>query len=160
MADLQCIAASSPNSCSGPTHAANIPRGIVIVGFPYDEGTIRNGGRDGAIRGPEVVRSFIHGRVGPLISVYTGDNLELLPIYDLQGIQPGMILELAHDTLGATVMQLLQWGFMPFVIGGSNDQSYPNASAFMQHHYSIAQQDCLGVINIDAHLGEMSYTRH
>lgn len=31
---------------------------VVLTGFPYDEGTRRNGGRVGAEDGPEVVRRF------------------------------------------------------------------------------------------------------
>ena len=37
----------------------NQPKGIVLVGFPYDEGVRRNGGRVGAEKGPTTARAQI-----------------------------------------------------------------------------------------------------
>ena len=55
---------------------------------------------------------------------------------------------------------ILGGGAIPFVVGGGNDQSYPNGSALLDHAkgYVCAQSPPLspnskvGIINIDAHL--------
>lgn len=46
---------------------------------------------------------------------------------------PASSLEAGHIALESTVYDMLQRGMIPFVVGGSNDQSYPNASALMKH---------------------------
>lgn len=46
------------------------------------------------------------------------------------------------------VSNALSEGYIPIVIGGGNDQSYPNASALLDHY----QNKPIGVVNIDAHL--------
>jgi formiminoglutamase len=46
------------------------------------------------------------------------------------------------------VYQLLTAGCIPFVVGGSNDQSYPNAAALLR----ARGNGNVGTINIDAHL--------
>lgn len=130
--------------------------GIVIVGFPYDEGTIRNGGRAGSCDGPDAARRFIHGRMGTLVNPETGIDLTVIDLYDIGDIPRGMKLEEAHKQLQNTVRQVLEFGYIPFVIGGSNDQSYLNYSAFADYvyaHYPNNVDDRLVVINIDAHLG-------
>ena len=54
----------------------------------------------------------------------------------------------ARDALRQKVSQALSNGFIPFVIGGSNDQSYANACALLEHFPDTG----LGVVNLDAHL--------
>lgn len=61
-----------------------------------------------------------------------------------------MGLEEAHERLHARVVACLHRGLAPFVIGGSNDQSYPNARALLD--ICKASGRSVGVVNIDAHL--------
>jgi len=58
-------------------------------------------------------------------------------------------LEDALLALEKAVTAVLQKGGIPFVLGGSNDQSYANASALMNVNGGGPK---IGVVNIDAHL--------
>ena len=123
---------------------------IVLIGFPYDEGVRRNGGRVGSRLGPSAFRESLH-RTGTVINAEL-DDLDLrchLQISDGGNIREDLSLEDAHQQLEETIFQLLSKKKIPFVIGGGNDQSYPNASALLRF---LQGQSSLHVINIDAHL--------
>lgn len=119
---------------------------VVLIGYPEDEGVRRNGGRPGARQGPGRFRHWLH-RYG------TADNPE--EEADLFGITltdagdiAGASLEEAHHNLGGKVACVLARGGVPFVVGGGNDQSYPNASALLGR----GGEGPVGVVNVDAHL--------
>jgi formiminoglutamase len=61
-----------------------------------------------------------------------------------------MDLESAHVALTQTVASCLAKGAIPFVVGGGNDQSYPNASALLAQ--CVVRGTSMTVINVDAHL--------
>eukprot|EP00743_Colponemidia_sp_Colp-15_P004669 GILK01005031.1.p1 GENE.GILK01005031.1~~GILK01005031.1.p1 ORF type:complete len:336 (-),score=49.40 GILK01005031.1:256-1197(-) len=121
---------------------------IAIIGFPFDEGTKRNNGRGGSVAGPATFRKFV-GKVGPVINPEHRVDLRSLKLSDagdVTGPAPEDI-ETAHQLLTSKVSAVLAANAIPFVVGGSNDQSFPNASALLQHRGGN-----IGVINIDAHL--------
>ena len=124
---------------------------IVLIGFPYDEGVRRNAGRPGAKFGPDVFRKFLK-RTGTLVNAEY-DDLDLrkyLTVSDGGNIDENLILEEAHRCLEKRLIDLFSNGKFPFVIGGGNDQSYPNVSALL--HHLDGKQRTIYVINIDAHL--------
>ncbi len=138
------------------------PQSIVLVGFPYDEGCRRNGGRAGSAEGPRVFRQLLK-RTGPLRNpefdidirrVVIIDSGDILPA---GGVAPGQMtqppqLEAMHTALEQRVLEILQSQAIPFVVGGSNDQSYPSASALMTYSESSGTGNAISVVNIDAHL--------
>lgn len=112
---------------------------IVIVGFPFDEGTVRNGGRAGSCNSPDVFRTFLY-KMGCLHNMEYGVDLSSLRISDAGNISapaapaagPAIVsLEEAHEALHKTVRDLLAAGKIVFVIGGSNDQSSSNGRALL-----------------------------
>jgi formiminoglutamase len=120
---------------------------IVLIGFPYDEGVRRNNGRVGAKFGPESFRKLLK-RTGTVVNAEY-DDLDIrkyLKISDGGNINENLSLEEAHQQLEQRIKQLILNNKIPFVVGGGNDQSYPNASALLNSSKSIY------VINIDAHL--------
>ncbi len=119
---------------------------VVLLGFPHDEGVAINGGRPGARHGPERFRFWI-GKYGTVENPYARVDLANLSITDAGNISSELSLERAHTELTTQTRKILQSGSIPFVIGGSNDQSYPNASALLAEPGQPT-----GVINIDAHL--------
>ncbi|ORC92481.1 putative arginase [Trypanosoma theileri] len=118
---------------------------IVIIGFPYDEGCVRNGGRAGAAKGPEAFRTFLH-KLGPINNVEFGVDASDVKLYDAGDIKADT-LEAAHKLLETKVSEVLSHGLLPFVIGGGNDQSAPNGRAMLRTYAGD-----VGIINIDAHL--------
>ena len=119
---------------------------VVIVGFPFDEGTLRNKGRGGSSEGPDAVRRHF-ARVGPATSTRTGKSINL-SITDAGNIS-ATSLEEAHSKLRELVAGVLKRGGVPIVIGGSNDQSAPNGLAFLD---TAADPSKCAIINVDAHL--------
>jgi formiminoglutamase len=120
---------------------------IVLIGFPYDEGVRRNNGRIGAKFGPKSFRELLK-RTGTVVNAEY-DDLDLrkyLKISDGGNINEDLTLEEGHQQLEQRIEQLISKGKIPFVVGGGNDQSYPNASALLKN------SKLTYVINIDAHL--------
>lgn len=119
---------------------------IVIIGFPYDEGVKRNGGRIGSSNGPSSFRKLC-SRIGTIINPELGIDCTSLKIVDAGDIEAGLDLEKAHELLTQKVQEVIKNGGIPFVIGGGNDQSYPNAKGLLLNR----DPKKVGVINIDAH---------
>lgn len=71
-----------------------------------------------------------------------------IPVLDSGDIDKEMELPRAHEELFYKNVSLLHNpNIVPFVIGGSNDQSYPNARSLIETYPSSR----VAVINIDAH---------
>ena len=123
---------------------------VVLLGFPNDEGVKRNSGRAGAKEGPKVFRQLLK-RTGTIVNAEF-DDLDLrnyLTVSDGGNIPEDLDLEEAHRLLEERVSELISKGKIPFVVGGGNDQSYPNASALLNN---LTKDQSIVVINIDAHL--------
>jgi len=174
---------------------------VALIGFPSDEGTLRNGGVAGGYQGPSAFRFYLkkkgtifnnetkedisHMRIvdlGDVIEPYSGEEHQNLRSFKLDEPQDenvkavldaaltwdsltsppklndsGYRLEEAHLRLEGFALRALMLGYHPFCIGGSNDQSYPNAHAALRYlrNQSALQNSKprpLCVINIDAHL--------
>lgn len=120
---------------------------VDIVGFPFDEGVRRNGGRVGAAGGPAAVRPFIQ-KLGTVVNPEFGIDLNNLSVQDSGDITADN-LEDAHKLLEDKVFEIIKNGSTPFVIGGGNDQSFPNAMGLLRN---VTKSRSVGVVNIDAHL--------
>ena len=125
---------------------------IAIIGFPFDEGVRRNGGRVGAKDAPASFRKMIK-RAGTVVNPEHGIDCRNLKILDLGNVQVDdeANLEKAHELLEECVYNALNrlGAATVFVVGGGNDQSYPNAKGLLRH---VEKFDRVGVINLDAHL--------
>jgi arginase family enzyme len=73
--------------------------------------------------------------MGTLINPEFNVDLRTIGLYDLGDVSKGSTLEAAHTALEQRVRSILDAdsSVIPFVVGGSNDQSYPNAAALMGH---------------------------
>ena len=123
---------------------------IVLIGFPYDEGAVRNGGRAGSASGPDEIRRAFY-KLTPTKS--TALNDATMRIFDAGNFVTNLKLDDALSALCDAVTYLLRHGHMPIVLGGSNDLSYANFSAC---HAVI--RNC-GAINIDSHLDVRDYSK-
>ena len=128
---------------------------VVLVGFPHDEGVRRNGGRVGAAQGPERVFSFI-GKVGTAVNPEFDVDLRSVKVATVGCVAEGLGLEEAHARLAEVVAKIVSAGAVPFVIGGGNDQSYPNALGYLQATRGGQEPRgggrAFNVVNVDAHL--------
>lgn len=122
---------------------------VALVLFPHDEGVRRNGGRVGAARGPAQFMQMAQ-RTGALLNREHEADIRQLWVALHSDVGAGLSLEDAHDALTTAVQKALSRSQLPFVVGGGNDQSYPNARALLAHAAALHRP--VAVINIDAHL--------
>lgn len=59
-------------------------------------------------------------------------RVSVLKLCDAGDVSSQGTLEQTHVELEKSVYKILKTGAVPFVIGGGNDQSYPNCSALMK----------------------------
>lgn len=119
---------------------------VVVVGFPFDEGTVRNGGRGGGKGGPAAFRKFMP-KLGCAVNPEYGVDITGLKLGDA-GDAVGSTIEEAHTDLTKRVRGIIEAGGVPFVVGGSNDQSYANARGLIE---ATTDGTKISAINIDAH---------
>ena len=122
---------------------------VVIIGFPFDEGAVRNRGRAGSAAGPDEIRKAFY-RLTPTKAATLSDVVT--EIFDAGNIKRNMNLDEALSALESTITSLLRHGHTPIVLGGSNDLSYADFSACR-----AAIGKC-GAINIDSHLDVREYS--
>lgn len=127
---------------------ASIERGaIVLLGFPFDEGSRRSPtGRPGGANAPKIVRRFI-GRQGGLVNPEFGFDIGNLLLIDIGDIPVGLTLDEAHARLAFIIAEIVHRGGIPFVIGGSNDMSYFSAAGLM-----TVAGGAVGVLNVSSQL--------
>ncbi len=111
---------------------------IVILGCPQDEGVARNGGRLGAARAPDAIRTQFYK--------LTTFGVEA-KIFDVGDTIIQKSLEATHDSQTKIVEQILRDEKKLIVLGGGNDVSYADARAVS----NIFGAENLTALNIDAH---------
>ncbi len=123
---------------------------VVLLGFPYDEGTVRNKGRAGSASGPDEIRKALY-KLTPTKSAAMSDAGPR--IFDAGNIKKKIKLEDALTKLEGVVTSLLKYGHTPIVLGGSNDMSYADFRAC-----ETVRGRC-GAINIDSHLDVRDFSK-
>ena len=133
-------------------HSDHSKIGIAILGFPFDEGCKRNGGRIGAKNGPSVFREHLY-KIGCDPNPECGIKIsEKIMIYDFGDVDASLDYDASHSKLSQMIEQLMRKQLIPFVIGGSNDESFFNFLGFANYLRSIRQlTNNFSVINVDAH---------
>ena len=146
--DLRMGALLTPiESQSSSDKCVNIKHRVALIGYPCDVGVGRNGGVMGAKGGPEALRRMIQ-KVGPLINPEFSIDIRCIDFRDAGDIVVGQNLEETHVNITNKVKDVLRKGYLPIIVGGGNDQSFPNACALIE----TFDTGRIGVVNIDAHL--------
>lgn len=117
-----------------------------LLGFSCDEGVRRNLGREGASKGPEVIRKeFANMPVtfGSDISIYDAGD-----IFCKNGD-----LEHAQDQLTFAVKVILGMDMFPVILGGGHSVALGNYNGIIKHLKETGSgKSTPGIINFDAHL--------
>eukprot|EP01117_Protostelium_nocturnum_P006558 TRINITY_DN2362_c0_g1_i3.p1 TRINITY_DN2362_c0_g1~~TRINITY_DN2362_c0_g1_i3.p1 ORF type:complete len:250 (-),score=82.94 TRINITY_DN2362_c0_g1_i3:25-774(-) len=87
-------------------------------------------------------------RMGTVINPEFNVDLRRIGMFDCGDIEKKSELEEGHQLLRRKVKSLIENNAIPFVVGGGNDQSFPNGSGLID----VFGKDNVGVVNIDAHL--------
>lgn len=116
-----------------------LAEGVVIAGYPDDEGIRLNGGRVGASQGPSSLRRFLYRMID------TG-----APIYDLGNVPTALPLAERHELARKACATALTQGHRWIGLGGGHDYAYGDGAGFLEHVSKSDQKPI--IINFDAHL--------
>jgi RNA recognition motif-containing protein len=97
---------------------------IVLIGFPYDEGSRRAGGRGGSYAAPVSIRNHLQNFFVQGYNPEYNIDLAQIRILDVGDVAPGMNLESASVRLESAITEIIRRGAIPIVLGGSNDVAY------------------------------------
>lgn len=119
--------------------------GFCFIGFRSDTGVKRNKGREGAARGPEMIRKELcnlpYGFAGKPLLYDAGD------LYCLTEE-----LEMAQHQLAQAVYKIRTAGLFPIVLGGGHEIALGHYNGLRQ-----TSTDKLGIMNFDAHFDLRPY---
>jgi formiminoglutamase len=115
---------------------------IGILGYPGEEGVIRNQGRIGTIEGPSAIRKML----GQLSLHLPGE----LSIYDYGDIFTlDQDLESCHAEISKITYDLISSNHFPVLLGGGHDLAFAHGRGIQK--YVKEKNKKLGFINLDAH---------
>lgn len=115
--------------------------GVVILGYPDDEGIALNGGRIGAAAGPDEIRKYLY-------KMTPHPRLDLKPFWDLGNFKPSLgALNLRHQKASELVQKYLSSESQVLTFGGGNDYAYADGIGFLRCEHGIRPL----IINVDAH---------
>jgi formiminoglutamase len=120
------------------------PGRAVLIGFPQDEGLVRNHARPGAAESPREIRSWLY-RLTPWDGDFNVDLKDLPPL-DLGNIRIAGTMEVSQEALAEVVAAVLTQGAVPIVLGGGHETAYGHYLGYVRAGRQV------GIINIDAHL--------
>jgi hypothetical protein len=118
------------------------PGSVAIVGFPYEGGSgktqLRGNQRGvGSSAAPSCLRKCLTSYPGAMIyNAELGLDLSLQPIMDVGDVLAGQSRNETKALLSTTVSELLLRGSVPFLVGGSRDQTYHSAMVSNFHRLS------------------------
>jgi formiminoglutamase len=118
---------------------AGVDGGVVLIGFPCDEGVKRNGGRVGAAGGPAALRAALTNL--PLI-----DEPPLADAGDVCSASDP--LESAQAALGAAVARVIRQHALPIALGGGHEIALGTFQGIAAAHPRGLK---LLIVNLDAH---------
>lgn len=120
------------------------PAAIVLIGFPFDEGALRNGGRGGAAAAPDQIRNALYSLTPDARAQHAWEQ-ELPSVIDLGNIDQRLSLDEAHAALGKTTAEWLNAGARVVILGGSHDVAYGHFLAYSERGAKVQ------IVNIDSH---------
>lgn len=123
--------------------------GIVIVGYPDDEGIELGGGRPGAKEGPDRIRTALYKMTPPAFFQNAGAR-----VFDAgnlgASLRSGTSIEKRHEQANAVAQHVLACDQKLLTFGGGHDYGYPDAAAYVAWAKKRGERPL--VINFDAHM--------
>lgn len=116
----------------------------VLLGFPTDEGVLRNGGRPGAARGPAEIRRWL-ARFAPDARDAARFTMLLEHTADLGDIALTGNLDADQAALGEVVGGQLRLGRFVLILGGGHETSFGHFLGYVNARLKV------DILNWDAH---------
>ncbi len=117
---------------------------IVILGFPSDEGVLRNGGRPGASKAPDEIRKALYKMTPDARSPEKFSDL-IQQTEDTGNISVTNNLETDQEKLGDEVARYFQQGIIPVILGGGHGTAFGHFQGYAQVDLNVS------IFNLDAH---------
>ena len=122
--------------------AANADPGVVLIGFPVDEGVRRNEGRPGAKDGPRAIRTALANLAWR----------HLQPVYDAGDVAcTNTDLTADQKRLNEAVYNAIAAGHRPLVLGGGHETAWGTYVGLVRAVQAIDPALKVGIVNLDAH---------
>ncbi|MFV0499714.1 MAG: formimidoylglutamase [Bacilli bacterium] len=125
------------------------PKSYVIISYKVDEGIVKNQGRRGARKAPDLVKLHLSNRpcsFGEDINIFDGGSVVCI----------GVDVESAQNTLAKLVEKVLSVECFPIIVGGGHDVAYGSMKGIDNF---LDNSDNFGIINFDAHFDNRPYTQ-
>lgn len=116
----------------------------VIIGFPADEGVIRNGGRAGASEAPEAVRKQLY-KMTPSAEYYEPFVNFISRCRDAGNVQIKGELAEDQESLGEILSGYLREDVVPIIIGGGHETAFGHFLGYVDADVKTS------IFNLDAH---------
>jgi len=154
------MSALQPTSTLPPSTAEDDPRvghlldgdpdepstlSAALVGFPVDEGVVRNGGRPGASEGPERIREALFAMTPDARSKDAFQEI-LRNTADAGNLTEEGPLTQKQAGLGTVLAPYLARGVVPLVLGGGHETAYGHFLGYVEAERDVA------ILNWDAHV--------
>jgi formiminoglutamase len=111
----------------------------VLLGFACDAGVLRNLGRPGAVKGPEILKQTLAN-----LPVFRNKKTKLIDAGTIHCKDKQ--LENSQEALGFVIHLILQRGGFPIVLGGGHEITFGHYLGLKANY-----KNKLGIINFDAH---------
>jgi len=143
----------TPMQNSTKKMGSRTPHGVVLAGYPDDEGISLNQGRTGAAQAPDTIRQFFYKTAAHP----SPDGF----LYDIGNGVKGNDLVKFHEALRSQVAEALKLGLRWVGLGGGHDFGYVDGAGFLdaqkvQMQKKLKQQKVTKkkplILNFDAHL--------
>ncbi len=120
------------------------PLSAVLLGFPVDEGVVRNGGRPGAAEAPDRLREWLYGMTP---DTRRGEAfLHLLRhTQDMGNLVGNESLATRQAALGEALAPQLRRDTVPIVLGGGHETAYGHFLGYTEADTDVT------ILNWDAH---------
>lgn len=117
---------------------------LVLIGFPSDEGVKRNGGRPGAVYGPDEIRRELY-KLTPHPKRFSIFKELLGKSRDLGNVKVTGNVEEDQQNLGHVLSSYFKAGTLPIILGGGHETAFGHFLG-----YAMAELPC-HIFNLDAH---------
>jgi len=116
----------------------------ILLGFPADEGVVRNGGRPGAAEAPDRMREQLYGMTP---DARLGDAFRhlLRHTQDVGNLKDDASLAARQAALGDALAPYLRRETVPIILGGGHETAYGHFLGYVE-----AERD-VTILNWDAH---------
>ncbi|MFB6278872.1 MAG: formimidoylglutamase [Salinibacter sp.] len=116
----------------------------VLLGFPVDEGVVRNGGRPGAAEAPDQLRECLYGMT-PDARRGEGFRQSLRRTQDAGNLVGDASLAVRQAALGDALAPPLRHDTVPIVLGGGHETAYGHFLSYVEAGMDVT------ILNWDAH---------